>query len=238
MLTPRFLGLETLIITSIIAISPPLAITFWFNSPSEWLLFGAVAWSIALGMKLAVGKIIYYFFSRHERILLFACGLGIMSSITELGVTAFFFVLLLDQSSIIRVVTFGIGVSTTEIIFVIVSAMIEHRYNRDQGTELAWTKGASKSLVVRYMSVVERVDGLIGHISSRGLIYLSILWNSPAIAILSIFTFSIVDGVATYGSLAQWNWFDPHLCRRFYLFVTGVSVIEMLVFLTLVFAYL
>ena len=82
--------------------------------------------------------------------------------------------------------------------------------------------------------MTERFGALLGHIGSRGLVWLSI--SGPFYPfVLAIIGFTAVDGVATYGVYKKWDWLKPKIWKRFYGFVTLVGVVEVNLFLGLYF---
>ena len=85
--------------------------------------------------------------------------------------------------------------------------------------------------------VVERTGALLGHLGSRGLVWLAVHSPlNPAVpALLALISFSAVDGVATYGTLKKWDWLKPRTWKRFYGFATLVGTFEISLFLGLYF---
>jgi hypothetical protein len=81
----------------------------------------------------------------------------------------------------------------------------------------------------RHTFLVERTAALIGHVGSRGLVWLSVhgpLWPGAA----ALLAFASVDGLAAYGVRREWDWLSPRVWWRFYPVVFGMGVLELLAF--------
>ena len=91
--------------------------------------------------------------------------------------------------------------------------------------------------VVEWSGIIERTSTYLGHIATRGLVWVGLQswYFAPAVA-MAIGTFGLVDGVAAFGQDAGWNWSDPFVCRRFQAFLIAVAVVETALFVGGVFA--
>jgi hypothetical protein len=227
------LEIHQLVIICLIAIIPIVFVIYFLKSPLEWLTLGGLAWTMALGKKYLLTKSFCSFFDRSNPFVV-ACGQGLLSAISELGITLFLFIYMLYSLSITAAIAFGVGASSFEIAYIVAYSFTKGAHHTRQTLIAAWKSGASNSLCVRYSMVIERFSALFGHIGSRGLIFLSVVWQNPTLTLVAILMFSIVDAVAIYGGLIGWNLFSPRICRSFYLFTVGVSFIEFTTFFALI----
>lgn len=71
---------------------------------------------------------------------------------------------------------------------------------------------------------------MLGHVGSRGLIWLAI-HGAPGLAAFAITGFAVVDGLAIYGTIQKWVGLEQRTWRWFYGIVTGVSLLEFSAFI-------
>lgn len=190
---------------------------------------GALLWLIAVCIKRWLNPAL----SRRlvsRAILTRASSQGLLSAVLELGAAACYFAFSPDLS-LVNVVAFGAGAGSAEAAYVLGLGFFG-----PQPTTAAldaWAQGAATSLCVRYMVPIERFFALVGHTGSRGLVYLALYSPAPTAGLLlsvAVLLFALIDGVAVYGHLQNWDWFDPVICRRAHLFFSSLSTIEALLF--------
>jgi hypothetical protein len=130
---------------------------------------------------------------------------GALSAALELGATALYFAFF-PRFSFAQVAAFGIGAGSAEAAYVLGLGLFGPR---STPTALnAWIKGARVSLCVRYSVAIERFFALLGHTGSRGLIYVGLYSSFPIAAgwvTVAVLLFALIDGVAVYGHLQNWN---------------------------------
>jgi hypothetical protein len=145
-----------------------------------------------------------------------AAASGAVSAVTELGAAACF--LWRAKLRLPDVLAFGIGIGAFEALFVLLLGWLEGL----DGPAAA----ANRFAFVGGFLLLDRLLALIGHTASRVLLYVGLRhrWLLPAL--LSVALFSSVDGTVSYGTLANWDWEDPGLLTRFYLFVAAVGGLE------------
>lgn len=216
----------------LVALMPPLVLIFAFSASLIPIAIGAAAWAIALGIKIPLIILT-------DRILeseiipsdskLTALLNGMVSAIAELGISAFCFFVIFPNIPFVDIVGFGAGASSIEILLISTYVMIIKDQQNSAKIEV-WSAGAKKSQCVRYMTIIERIVALIGHVGSRGLVYLSIFYDHPDLAVVAFIAFSATDGIANYGKTKKWNWFDPKTCKQFYCLLFLIGLIEICIF--------
>jgi hypothetical protein len=142
---------------------------------------------------------------------------GLVSAVTELG--AAWLLLRRARLSLADVLAFGAGIGVFELLFTLGIGVLE------QLDETA-TPAVTLSFVDGFF-LLERFLSLIGHVASRLLVYAGAKRTRP-LAGAAVLLFAAVDGAATYGITADWNWEDPVLLARFYAFVAGIGALEVL----------
>ena len=200
-----------LLVLLILALAPPLVVTRTGSATWIWIGDGAASWGVALAVKILLGGWIRWAAervtaSRTAKSALWGC----WSGCCELGAAAAVFLWADPPATLGEAIGFGIGAGSIEVVYVLFLS---------GGGPLTWSP------------VIERALTSIGHVSSRGLVWIGLVHEStfPEIAI-ALLAFTAIDGAATYGELAGWNWGDPTLLRRFYAGLAVVTAIEGLAF--------
>jgi hypothetical protein len=207
--------------TLALAVALPAALLVRFGASWGALMGGAGAWAIAVALKRsAVGPL-----RRASGLRAGSRGAatvhGAYSALCELGIAAGCFAVAAPLA-VVDVVAFGAGAGVAEILFVIGSGIGA----ADRRAERAWAAGAARSAVVRWALFVERATTAALHVGTRGLVYLAVSEGDLAAAALAFASFAAVDGVAVYGVESGWSWFEPRVCRGFYLFVAVVAGVD------------
>jgi hypothetical protein len=202
----------------VLVLGPVLFLRLRHDAAWQWFGLGIASWVLALvgkiGLDAAVGGM-----GLHEQPP-WAQGVwgGLNSAGWELGMAVLF--LHGRRLSTANVLAFGTGIGAFEVLFLGGLGLLE-----GLGTEENVTAGPTGVLVwLNFM--VERGLTLIGHVASRVLIYVAVhrrWWLPAAVALV---TFTAVDGVASYGWAAEWNWDDSRVLGFFYLFLATVAVVE------------
>jgi len=213
----------------ILALSLPLLLILAFSASFSLIVLGAAAWSVALCLKVPLILIAERILKTDDKLLSLANGM--LSALSELGIAACCFIIINRDLPLADIIGFGIGASSIEILFTLLMGAVEERLQSNPAKTEAWSAGAQKSLCVRYMTLIERVIALLGHVGSRGLIYLSIAHFCPGLAAIAFLSFSVTDGAANYGGIKKWNWFDPGICRSFYSVLLLIGLIEISIFI-------
>lgn len=221
-----FLSLIALVF---LAVVPAAFLVAKLAAPWYLVFWGAVTWGSAVAVKRPLAAQLNRWLKNSGRISL-STWQGLLSAILELGCAALY-LWRVKGADIHAVLGFGVGAGAAEVVYVLVIAVLS---KRDPAVEAAWATAARESLCVRYQVTIERFFALIGHVGSRGLVYVALQLAMPGGAMLllaAVVCFALVDGVATYGHLCGWNWFDPRRCRTVHLFFATVSLVELTLFL-------
>lgn len=225
---PSFLG------AILVALVPPIVILSSFHASQESLAIGAVAWVAALSMKTLASGFINRLSKSRDLKKTLSILQGLLSSFTELGIPAICFIPFFQSIPLVDVVAFGVGASSIEALFTFFSGIVSEICKPDHSAQAVWVSRARQSLCVQYMIFLERFGALLGHVGSRGLVYLGLANQAPCLIVIAFITFSLTDGVAAYGIFNQWDWFNPRVCRSFHLFLLGVSFFEIGLFTIIV----
>jgi hypothetical protein len=215
--------------TFALAVVPPAALIYLSPSAFQFFVIGAVSWVTALvakllcfrlpGVKAAVARDGWG-----------AAAWGLFSAAIELSSALIPAYLYSESLTLSEIAAFGFGASSVEIVYVVGSGIAEHIKRPNLEVLQAWIIGARASLWVRNMLFLERLSATAGHVSGRGLAYISLSESRPWAGIAALICFAAVDGVAIYGKSKRWNWFDPDIARKFYLFCLVVASIEVILF--------
>lgn len=215
-----------LIVFGVLAFGPPLALALLGVAKPAWIAIGAGVWAVSVALKILLGTPVHRAISRPRwgpktRAMLW----GGWSSFCELGAIALVFLVISMPASIGDVIGVGVGAGSIEIVVLVAPALVA----------LIATKGriADPKLeppgdwFARWGGVFERISTSVGHVTTRGLVWVGLqsLSLAPAAAFAFV-TFTLVDGVATYGTAAGWNWEDSRLYRRVNVFLALVSLVE------------
>jgi len=223
---PQFVALVAL------AFGLPLALLL-AGASWRWLALGAVAWAAAVLLKAVLGIGVD---ALSRRLLTArrsqAAVWGFWSAVCELGV-ATAVVIAGDVTRVADVVALGVGAGADEVVFVVASAVLSPQKAplASPGESSSAQHGLQSDWVVEWNGVLERFSTMCGHVGSRGLVWLGVqAWVYAPALLLSVATFALVDGVATFGVRANWNWSDPGVARRFQSFLVVVGAFELAVF--------
>lgn len=213
---------------------PPLLMMQYAGTGAMVLLAGAGVWAVSIAVKHPLAHALSRMAATRISAGVTAAAQGFLSAVCELSAAALYFVFR-PGLSWTDVIAFGVGAGCAEIVYILVFGIMEGVRRRDSDADAAWLAAADRSLCVRYSVPLERFLALIGHTASRGLVFwgVSTPYSGFGLLFFALLLFAAVDGVSYYGLKANWNWNSPCLCRRFYCFVGGVSLLEATVFLLL-----
>ncbi len=216
------------LVLGLMGISVPLGLIFWFGTSWIWLGLGAIAWVIAVVLKVFLGWGVDALSERSFKSQKAKAAIwGVWSSACELGVTAAVF--LFAYPSLENAIGFGVGAGVVELFYLLLQQAVKTKTaSSNQQNEATQP---SKDRFMEWSGVIERSLALIGHVSSRGLIWLGIraLYLTPFL-LSAILLFSIVDGVATYGVSVGWDWTNSSIYKRFTRWVSIVGAVEVILF--------
>lgn len=207
----------------VLAITPPLLLWGLGLSSLVWILLGSLAWIAAVVVKSGPGAVLWWAFDRASLSLRTRSIVwGVWSAACELGLTALVFLYVDEFPSLVEMIGFGVGAAGVEALAIGFAGLVSiATKTTDEGSDPA------PGWIQRWSGVVERALASTGHVSSRGLVWVSLHSLSFApFAIIAVATFAIIDGVAVYGSDAGWDWHDATRALWFYSLVAKVTLIE------------
>ena len=183
----------------------------------KWVLLGAGAWAVAVVVTAGPGAGLWMLLEKARVSPRPKAALwGVWSAICELGAAAVVFTRVAEFPAFVDAIGFGVGAGAVEAAITMCAAAVARKAAEDPVTGfMAWS------------GVLERALASVGHIASRGLVWVGLqAWVlSPALVVAGA-TFAIVDGIASYGSEAEWDWTDPATLKWFYGVVAVVTAIE------------
>lgn len=186
-----------------------------------WFATGAIAWGISVALKILLAKLLHRGLGDATSLKVRGTAHGTLSAACELGCAAVCFLWLLADGNAWNAASFGAGAGWIEIV-ALLAAYILSDNNRTLAEELPWH--------VRWTFLVERAGAVLGHVGSRGLVWLAIQ-RSPWFAVPAVAGFAIVDGLAVYGTIRKWDWLEWRTWSWFYGVVMSVSLVELSLFI-------
>lgn len=214
---------------TMIVVAPPCWCVWVWQTGWRLLFAGGLLW----GASVALKGLLFPGLNRAaelQPIATRAAWQGSLSAAFELGAAAVYFAFV-AHLSLSQVAAFGIGAGCTEAAYVLGLGLFGPKPSA--AVLETWMRGARLSWCVRYSIAAERLFAVIGHSGSRGLIYVGLNTSSAFAAgwiAAAFLLFALIDGVAVYGHLRDWNWFDPAVCRRSHLLFSSASVAEAILF--------
>ena len=186
-----------------------------------WFAAGGIVWAISVAAKIPLAGFLHKGLGESATSEALGVAHGVLSAACELGCAAACFVWYLADGSVWTAAAFGAGAGWIEVVALLIPSLCSGAQG-PESDELPWH--------VRWTFLVERTGAVIGHTGSRGLIWLAVIQN-PWFALPAGIGFAIVDGLAVYGSVRKWEWFEWVIWSRFYGAVTTISVLELLLFI-------
>lgn len=228
---PVIWGLVSLVALGGICVIPSFLLVYIGDVSIEIVIAGATIFALSVLLKRALGIAIQIPLLTVQTVVVKSAISGLLSASTELG-AAGVYLWMRDYKTLMEVVAFGIGAGSAEALYVLCLSLFMRADPKD---EKAWAQAATNSLWVRYTVPLERFLASIGHIGSRGLVWLGLMSTSLLNTLwfwgLALVLFTAVDGVAAYGLRQKWNWSDPTTCRFSHLYFGMLSFSEMAIFL-------
>jgi hypothetical protein len=193
------------------------AICLKAGARARWMVLGVVSWGLGLVVKSAVFYLLDAGGEAHWPIAVRGVIAGMISAACELGAAAIF--LRRPSVRLIDAIGFGAAIGSFEIAFSMSLGILEGLDDslRFTAPPLAFADG---------LFVSERFFALIGHISSRVLIFVALCCKQWLPGIVAFVTFSAVDGLAAHGLAANWNWEDTMVNLRFQFSAAAITLIE------------
>jgi hypothetical protein len=216
-----------------IGILPIAVLILYFDVPRKLILgWGVLSYLTgAAALKLPL----YHFFVvkvLHPRLARrpLSAAQGLVSALSELGSAALFMVFVVPEMTLAQLIGLGVAAAAVE------AVVLPFMGNPFEGTPLEdhaarVFEQASQNHALEWMGVLERALVFMPHVSSRGLIYVSIATGSPYPAIIGIMLFAALDGVGYFGHLSKWEFGEVHTLNRFYAFLATIGVVQTVCFI-------
>lgn len=217
----------------LVGVIPIAILILYFNVPRKLIIgYGILSWIIGVGLfKMPI----YHFIVvnlLHKRLSNVWLGIsqGLISALSELGSALIFFQFVLPALTFPQLVGFGVAAGAVESIVLPFIGNPLSGTPLEKHTEDIEKKAASKSSI-QWMGVIERVIALVIHVSSRGLIYVSMVNFLVLPGLIAIFTFAVVDGRGYYALLEKWEFDNVRVLSKFYVFLAIIALIQLSGFL-------
>ncbi len=216
----------TAVASVLVGVAPVYVLASWWGVPTKITVgYGAFAWIVAVLLKVAIHHIFVEPAVRrgvsYKSISLFQ---GLLSSSTELGAAALLFWFFWQPDTLAELIGIGAGAGMVE------AVILPFIGNPFKGTNLEdhyndVTESSQGDPQIQWMSVLERVLATTIHISSRSLVYISILSTNPIPCLAALVGFSGVDGLAYYGHLQKWRFDSTRVLLRIYGVMGGIGLL-------------
>jgi hypothetical protein len=209
----------------LIGVVPILLLERWWGVPRKLTVgFGVIAWVISV----LVVKMPLYQVGTHRAVTRGAdhrkvsIAHGFLSGFSELGIAAVFFLFVLDRLTLPQLIGFGAGAGMAEAVML---PFIRNPFKGsvlEEHAEETFTRAANDARV-QWFSVLERVWATLLHVSSRGLVYVTVLTGNPVPAGMALAGFASVDGVAFYAHLQKWRFDEVPVLARIHVILGVVA---------------
>lgn len=207
----------------VVGLFVPVVLILFKVVDQGWFILGPVTWFVALALKSTPVLIgMWYFPSvKISNIYLRSVFEGVLSAVTELGLTVVFFLYYIDELSIRRIFSFGLGIGFIEVLFIL--------YLLIEDIEKLTSEVKTKKGFVLWPQLIERIFTIGLHVFSRTIIGLSLMLQKRYTFILLAFLiFAFMDGFGAY-IVAKWD-----LTKR----TSLIRVYGLLLLFVLVLAYI
>jgi hypothetical protein len=216
-----------------IGIIPIIVLEAWFGVPRKISVgYGILAFVVGTAaIKVPVYQLLVERILRPRMATLpLAAVQGFVSAISELGAAALFLIFVVPPLTWWQVVGFGTGAGACEAI------MVPFISNHLKGTSLEGhmedvRRASAGRPAVRWLGVLERTWAMLLQVSTRGLVYLSIVSGSPGPALAGAAGFGAVDGTAYYWLLKGWRFDSLPVLVRVHAFLGVAACVMTAVFL-------
>jgi len=112
---------------------------------------------------------------------------------------------------LVDILAFGAAIGAFEALFVLVTAGSVGAAGQPGGPTTAPTRLLAPIPVGLLIGAFERPATLVLHTAQRLLVSLTVYQRRVVPGLVALAGFILVDGLASYGHTAGWNWKDPHV---------------------------
>lgn len=213
-----------------LAITLPIAFIIWGGSIA-WIFYGFLVWISSVGIKIVLAWQGNLLLSK-SGLLAKAITNGIISAVSELGLAALALIFIgTTNVDIPDIMLYAVSAGVTELLVISIYGMFE---KREPETVKKWEISAKHCFLARNLFPIERMVALIGHIGSRGLVGIAIIKGYLWPITVALITFSTTDGLANYGVLKNWDWFNGTILKNFLLATGSLALIELVLLITII----
>jgi hypothetical protein len=209
-------GMPWLWICLVLSVLGP-AICWRLGARARWMILGVVSWGLGVLVKGLVTYLLDGAGEAHWPIAMRGVIAGTNSATCELGAAAVF--LRNPSVRLIDAIGFGVAIGSFEIVFTMGLGVLG---GLDENLRFT----APPFAFVDGLFVSERFLTLLGHTGSRLLLFVALSCKLWLPGIIAFVTFSSIDGLASHGLAAKWNWGDTMVNVRFQMVVASLTLIE------------
>jgi len=193
------------------------AICWRLGARARWMILGVVSWALGVLVKGLVTYLLDSAGEGHWPIAMRGVIAGTISAAGELGAAAVF--LRKPSVRLIDATGFGVAIGSFEIVFAMGIGALE-------GLDDSLRFTVQPFAFVDGLFVSERFLALLGQTGSRLLLFVALCCKQWLPGIIAFVTFSSIDGLASHGLAANWNWGDTMVNVRFQMVVATITLIE------------
>lgn len=226
---------------TVLAILPLLLLSLFGSVPLRIYLLGSGSWGFGLIIKMLLHQAVVIRLSKKQINPWILSGInGFISGLAELSVFALMIILMRHKLDLtfFNILGFGLAIGSLECIIV----AFNHRSQLFRGTALenaskalemnekAFT-GSDQPLFAFLFPVLERILGIFLHVSTRGLVILSLLSLQLYPSVIALLVFVFADGLLGFHFIFSEKLKTKQGYYRFYLLLTILTLISVMAFI-------
>ncbi len=224
---------------------------FWLNRfegvPFRVFILGTGSWGIGVMLKMIFHPLVIVpLQKRGTGVLPLSLANGVISGIFELSASAV--ILLLMKEKVVfdlqAVVAFGTAIGSMEALVVVFSSgdrLLEGTVLEEQARQvnnmLQNLRGRDRYVYNLFYPVLERVLAIFLHISTRGMVFVSLLTRDPLPFLAALIIFLTADGFLGTRYFLEGRLSTPKGIRLFYLYMGLLTAASMLIFMEMIRPY-
>jgi hypothetical protein len=190
----------------LLTVAPPLILVVRYQAKWRWLALGVASYVAAMIVKALLHRAAEGTGLHALPPWAQAATVGLISALAELGFVLPFVLPGLWRGEPLRwpgVLAFGIAIGIFEMLFTLLLGLAQIFDETGQAPSLPFF---TEALGWGFLS--ERGITILGHASSRALLYAGLRYRSLNAVALAVALFTLNDGAASYPELAGWLWTD------------------------------
>ena len=237
------------ILLVVIAILPILYFHIIKDIPIKAFIFGAGSWGIGSIFKIFAHQLVVKKLSNKKtNNLNVSIANGFVSGISELG-GAFLIILLVIALkkftfTFDSILAFGIGIGSLETLLVVyknTSALLKGTSLEESSIkfeEAFKIMEMHNHFIIIYIPIIERILATLIHISTRGLVFITVFSQNIFPTIIAIVVFIIADGFLGYNYLVNNKLITKKGLNKFYYYLFILTIISFTIFIILIQPYM